>query len=692
MKQRLLYGAACVLLAICATVVIWFGSFRTDPASASQIFLYWAISSLVFILTVTLGFILFRTGVKLYVERQSNREGSRIKTKLVAGALALTFLPVTFLVLFSVNVLNYNLTRWFSKPGDEMRSGLVEVADSLHGETQGKADAQARWLAALPRVTEAVRNGRTDSTIVSICQDAKIQEAWVERADNLRVQICPARRATDGTVVSGVAMLADADGLPASRIIVNVVSPIDLALKEREIQQAVARFDEHARTRKDMRQFYLMLMVLITLFILFVATWIALFFSKQISVPISALLGAASEVRSGNLAYRIRVPANDELAALVRAFNEMTQDLESNQRELERRRRFTEAILENIPTGVVSVSSDGRILKRNRAFDAIFPLEGNVARIDDIFSPEEAAEIRYLMKRARRTGMASRQFEVRRDRQTVHLSVLVSALEENLASGFVMVIEDTSELLRAQKTVAWQEVARRVAHEIKNPLTPISLCAERLSRQIEKVTGPPDTMRIVRECSTTISQEVETVRSLVNEFSQYARFPVAQPVPSDLNELVQGALKVFEGRLDGIELYRNLGVALPTVNLDPEQFKRVIVNLVDNAAEAMQDSALKRIYVSTQLATPDSVELIISDTGRGISREDREKLFLPYFSTKGRGTGLGLALVAQILAEHKASIRVEDNVPAGARFVLEIPTALSTGVVVGDPRARETVG
>jgi PAS domain S-box-containing protein len=353
----------------------------------------------------------------------------------------------------------------------------------------------------------------------------------------------------------------------------------------------------------------------------------------------------------------------------------MTQDLESNGRELERRRRFTEAILENIPTGVISLASDGRILRTNRAVRAIFPrrAEDPAATLEHFFSREDAAEVRYLMKRARRTGLASRQFEITRENQTVPLSVLVSALEESRSSGFVMVIEDTSDLLRAQRAAAWGEVARRIAHEIKNPLTPISLCADRLARQLDRVSAPEEVKRILRDCAATISQEVESVRTLVDEFSQYSRFPVANPVLADLNDVVRNALAVFEGRLDGIEVYQGLA-ALPPVHLDPEHFKRVIVNLVDNAAEAMQDSALKRLYVSTQTAG-DSVELVVSDTGCGVSKDDREKLFLPYFSTKGRGTGLGLAIVAQIVADHKASIRVEDNVPAGARFVIEIPAA-----------------
>ena len=364
----------------------------------------------------------------------------------------------------------------------------------------------------------------------------------------------------------------------------------------------------------------------------------------------------------------------------MRSFNEMTRELESNSRELDARRRFTEAILESIPTGVISVSADGRIQRVNRALRHIFPEEqvNHATRLEDLFSREDSAEMRYLMKRARRTGMTSRQLEFRTQAQTRHVSVTVSALEEKLRSGFVIVVEDTSDLLRAQKAAAWNEVARRIAHEIKNPLTPIALSAERISRQLDRARVPADVARIMRECTETIATEVESVKNLVNEFSQFARFPAAQPVRCDLNEVVQSAVAVFADRLDGIELRTELAPDLPLVNVDKEQFKRVVVNLVDNAAEAMQDSLFKHLLITTRPGAADTVDLMVADTGCGVTSEDQEKLFLPYFSTKGRGTGLGLAIVNHILSDHNAHIRVEDNLPVGTRFTIEIPAALET--------------
>ncbi|MCX6621494.1 MAG: PAS domain S-box protein, partial [Acidobacteria bacterium] len=265
----------------------------------------------------------------------------------------------------------------------------------------------------------------------------------------------------------------------------------------------------------------------------------------------------------------------------------MTHDLEANSRELERRRRFAELLLESIPSGVISLASDGRIQRVNQALTKIFPgvPVAEAGRLEDLLSREDTAELRYLMKRARRTGVASRQMELKRGGRTFHLSVTVAALEETVTSGFVVVIEDTSELLRAQRAAAWHEVARRVAHEIKNPLTPISLCADRIARQLKRFHPPPETERILRECATTISKEVESVRTLVDEFSQFSRFPAAQKAPGDLNQIVEEAMAVFHGRLEGIEVRTDLAPSLPAVFVDREQMKRVVVNLVDNAAE-----------------------------------------------------------------------------------------------------------
>jgi two-component system nitrogen regulation sensor histidine kinase NtrY len=680
MRKRHLFGAGLVVLAILLTLVVWqvsftFGEF--GPTNTAETFLFWAVSTLIFLLTVTLGFMLFRETVKLYLERQRNREGSRIRSKLVFGALALSLLPVVFLVLFSYAVLNRNLDKWFSAPVEGMNIQLRDASVGLGEEVQARADALAHWLSVLPEV----RNGTAD--FAKLCRDNRIEELRIDTHEGNRI-LCASS--------AGAPLFSSRAELTGGTLVVRVRPHVDVLEKQQQIQANLNKYNQLSADRRSLRYLYLLFQVLIALFILFVATWIALLLAKQISVPISALLDAAGQVRKGNLAYRVNVPANDEMASLVRGFNEMVHGLEDNSRELESRRRFTEAILESIPTGVISLTSQGRIQRVNRALHGLFPREQveRATSLGDLFPPEHATELRYVMKRARRTGLAAIQMDLERPGQVLHLALTVSALpaHEPDAPGYVVVLEDTSEMLRAQKAEAWHEVARRIAHELKNPLTPIALSAERIARQLDRGAPTADSHRVLRECAATISREVESVKTLADEFSQFSRFPKAQMVPCDLNAVVRNGLDVFDGRLDGIEVRADLAPDLPRVNLDPDQFKRVVVNLVDNAAEAMRDAMVKRLIVVTRATSADSVELLIADTGCGISAGDKEKLFLPYFSTKGRGTGLGLAIVSHILSEHGGRIRVEDNRPSGTGFFVEVPvSALDTIPVEAEVRA-----
>jgi PAS domain S-box-containing protein len=676
LRKRIIYIGATLLLAVLVALVVWQSSFdfgTYGPSSPEQTYTVWAVSTLIFILTVTLGFMLVRNFVKLYIDRRSNHEGSRIRTKLVLGALALVFTPIMFLLFFSVGVLNINLRRWFTQPAERIKMNYIEIDRAIARENQSKAEALAMWAYGSPEVQHARQTLQGDMS--TICQQRGIAELRLEPDSGAVIWLC-------GPATSNG---ENPKEIRYGDLVLRTARVVDLADIQAKIAEAVKDYDQIATNRKALYYSYGQLLALITLFVLFFATWVALFMAKQISVPITALLGAAQDIRRGKLGTRVDVNAVDELASLVRAFNEMSMDLEANSRELENRRRFTEAILESIPTGVISLSADGRVQRVNRALKGLLGVEAvdRAQRLEDLFTPEDSAEIRYLMNRARRMNVAASQIEVRDEQHVLHLSVTVSALDDRVNSGFVLVIEDTSDMLRAQKAAAWHEIARRIAHEIKNPLTPIGLCAERIARQLDR--GPAaDKDRILRECSNIIVSEVQTVKTLVDEFSHFARLPAAQPIPSELNDVVENALSVFAGRLEGIDVRKELAPDLPQVNIDREQFKRMVVNLIDNAAEAMSDSLVKRLFIATSAIGRDFVELTIADTGCGITPDDKEKLFVPYFTRKPRGTGLGLAIVNHIVSEHGAQIRVENNYPTGARFIVEI------GALVPDIQVVET--
>jgi two-component system, NtrC family, nitrogen regulation sensor histidine kinase NtrY len=365
--------------------------------------------------------------------------------------------------------------------------------------------------------------------------------------------------------------------------------------------------------------------------------------------------------------------------------DEFTRNLQQAVQELERRRQLMETVMENIPAGVIYLDSSGRIQRTNKALERMFEVAAkDVASLEELVGGEAHRALQQLMRRALRMGVVTREMEMLVSDRVLHLAVTVSSLGPRRANtGYVLVFDDLTEVLRAQKSAAWQEVARRIAHEIKNPLTPIQLSAQRILHYLERnpaTKSDPATnselAKIAQECSRLIVREVGTLSGLVNEFSQFVRFPTAKLQPTDANTTVHEAVEVFSGRLDGIRLKTTLEANLPAIRADGPLLRSVIINLIDNAAEALEDANFREITVATQLRPEsDTIEIAVADTGHGISPEDKDKLFLPHFSTKDRGTGLGLAIAARIISEHGGSLRVEDNRPAGSRFLIELPVA-----------------
>ena len=416
------------------------------------------------------------------------------------------------------------------------------------------------------------------------------------------------------------------------------------------------------------------------------------------TVPIQALAEATREISRGNFDHQIEVQAQDELGTLVRSFNRMTEQLGEGRRQIneftqsleqaieerERRRKLMEAILENIPTGVVSLDASGNVSRVNTAVATILGDSARTAQtLPELVGDEASRAMLHMMRRSLRMGAASSEIEIATGGRLVRTAVTVTSLGPRRSNpGFIVVIDDLTDLLQAQKTAAWQEVAQRIAHEIKNPLTPIQLSAQRLLRYLDRAaTANPGIQRteferLSAECAGLIEREVQTLESLVDEFSQFARFPAARLAPADLNSIVESAMVLFQGRLDGIAVSTDLAESLPAVKADAELIRQVVANLIDNAAESMEGATVRRLRVSTRPESDgDAVVIEISDSGHGISPADKEKLFLPHFSTKGRGTGLGLAIASRIIAEHHGTIRVEDNSPVGARFLIRFPAA-----------------
>jgi two-component system nitrogen regulation sensor histidine kinase NtrY len=428
----------------------------------------------------------------------------------------------------------------------------------------------------------------------------------------------------------------------------------------------------------------------LTFLLIFAATWIAFYVARGLTAPIKALAEGADQIAAGNLGHRVEVLAEDELGLLVAAFNEMSARLESNSDELRERRRYIETVLETLPTGVISFDPDGRVTTINTAASRMLGAATDELSLDGLSAASDGLHgLERLVARAVRTGHASDQVIIKDlnghvlgEGRTV--AVTASALPGS--NGVVLVLEDLSELIIAQRSSAWQEVARRMAHEIKNPLTPIQLSAERIAKRfdhtghVDKAVGKRIDDKgplgdVVHESTATILREVSSLKSMVDEFSRFARLPDVELVPGDVGSVADEAVRSFEGRFKDVDLDLAAADKLPPVMLDIEQLKRVFVNLIENASEAFVPGQKDpRIAISIRHdPARDIVIAEVTDNGKGIPPSDLQKLFQPYFSTKGRGTGLGLAIVNRIIAEHHGKIHVSANQPQGAKFTVELP-------------------
>ena len=454
--------------------------------------------------------------------------------------------------------------------------------------------------------------------------------------------------------------------------------------------QAFESYNQLRVLTRPLTGVYLSFFLMVTLMILVGATWMGLYMAKRITRPVQLLAAAAREIGAGRLDQRVEPQSSDEFGSLVEAFNTMASELASSRRrvdrgtlelerkhlEVEGRRRYIETILERITTGVVSADASGAVTTINSAAARLLGLDASVIGqpVAAVFGRQDLQPIGRLLASAGRdkSDSGAHEVAVAREGQELHLAAAATPLvgESGASEGVVLVIDDVTPLIRAQKVAAWREVARRLAHEIKNPLTPIQLSAERLRRHF--ASAPPNAKALVEECTTTIVGEVESLKGLVDEFSQFARMPSPRTVPTDLGQLITDTLALYDGLFADVRIERRFAPDLPLVRLDVEQIRRVVINLVDNAIEAMARRG--EIVVETQHDPANHIaRVIVADDGPGIPPEERDKLFLPYYSTKRRGSGLGLAIVRRIIAEHGGSIDVGDNVPHGTRFTIELP-------------------
>ncbi len=728
-NPRLILGGIAILLALFAGLMMLAGgTSRFSPDFLSESVLY-ALSAADLTMLTALVFVLARNVIKLIVERRRALPFARFRAKLVLLLLGMTFIPAVLVLLVGSELMIQSVDRWFNAPMDDILNSANKIASDYYSERQFLvADQAARIARRLAAADLAGPEGTAIRDLVAAdVTRARLQVVAVYRvrpasapsrlepAVEVTAAALPpgySRPATDrlaaqallqgatarpvdapgssGDLLHAAAVIRSKDGKAAGVVVATDYLSGDLAARSRRMTQAFENYNQLRVLKRPLAGVYLSFFLMVTLLILVGSTWMGLYIAKRITRPVLLLAAAAREIGAGRLDQRIEPQSNDEFGALVDAFNAMASELAASRRkvdrstvelerkavEIEGRRRYIETILERITTGVVSVDATGVVTTINSAAARLLSLDRAIvgqslrAAFDRTDLQPLAA---LLMTGGRMRGEpAAQEISIPRAGQELHLAVVSTTLvgEAGAPEGVILVVDDVTPLIRAQKVAAWREVARRLAHEIKNPLTPIQLSAERLRRHFS--TAAPPARALVDECTTTIVGEVESLKGLVDEFSQFARMPAPKTMPTDLAQLITDTVALYNGLFTDVGIEQRFATALPLVRLDAEQIKRVMINLIDNAIEAMERCG--QILVETQLDPANSlVRVTVADDGPGIPVAERDKLFLPYYSTKRRGSGLGLAIVRRIIAEHGGSIDVGDNTPHGTRFTIELP-------------------
>ncbi|MEP6705976.1 MAG: ATP-binding protein [Pyrinomonadaceae bacterium] len=705
------------------------------PDTGSDTLLLYALSSLNFAAFIVFSFILLRSVLKLRRERRERQLGSKIKTRLLVYFIALTLLPITAMAAFSYLFLNRSLEKWFNNfPAEVVKEAREFQSEAVRNEIENSRSTASLLAVLIGDQPEELRQQTLDR-LVATGQVAAVEIVNADGVTRAKAQaalpatekeevdwlLTRARRAT----TDPTDRLADGRGFDlvsaplanTQRLLLVPANRGETGLDE-AITGSQTQYQHLFNRQRKVRLLGLSTLGLMTLMLLFASTWVAIHVARGIATPIKSLAEAANEVARGNLSHRVSTIADDELALLAESFNQMTSQLDDNRRHieagatqlreknlaLEERRNYIETVLDSLSTGVISLDETDRVTTINAAAVSMLQvtkLPDQGITLHEVISAEDHGLLGRLLRRARRMGRAAEQTELTRgvssDAGAIPVALTVTALHASSSKGrgVVLVIEDLSELLAAQRAAAWSEVARRMAHEIKNPLTPIQLSAERIAKNMNPAIGagegtpandhansPEERARVaavIEECTSTISREVAGLKAMVDEFSRFARLPHPRLEPGDLNEVIRQSVALYEDRTDGAKLQINLATALPPTVLDAEQMRRVFVNLIDNSLAALAGAGNGRqVTITTSHdATRETLLTEVCDTGEGIRPADLKRLFQPYFSTRERGTGLGLAIVQRIITEHGGRIRAEANQPQGAKFVIELPAVVS---------------
>ena len=707
-NELVIIGIISILIVIFTTIEMKFPQIGGKIPIANNIIIF-SLININIILILLLIFLVIRNLVKLIFERKRRVLGSKLTTKLVVAFISLSLAPTILLFFVAIGFITNSVDHWFRVQVEQSLQGSLEVAQTYYRDFANNTVSTAqqiskslskqgihRGLKEMGPLKEQLEVRRQEYHLSALrilmkgegntigVEDPMLKyisfhlpEDFLEAGFSGK-EVSRILSVGEGEMITGIAPILNS---PEGGEVMGIIAashfiPKSLTVKMREISQAFVEYKQLKILKKPIKFSYMMALLIVTLLIVFSATWFGFHLAKDITVPIKDLAEATHRIASGDLNFRIKMKAADEIGMLVQSFNQMTGDLQVSRSELEQRKKYMEIVLKNVTAGVISIDEKEIVTTINTSAEQMLEIKGEAVlekNFSEVLPKEYVGQLERLLDELKisRKDSIERQVIVNLEGKSLSLLINLTTLrdEEGKPLGVVAVFDDLTQLIKAQRMAAWREVARRIAHEIKNPLTPIQLSAQRLRKRYLEKLQPDGT--VFDECTQTIVKQVEELKEMVNEFSNFARMPASQPSPNYLNEIIQEALVLFQGIQKQVH-FEFVPTELPILNIDRDQMKRVMINLIKNSLAAIENEGKIKIQTSYDPRL-QTVRLEVSDDGWGIPDEDKGRLFEPYFSTKKSGTGLGLTIVNAIISDHNGYIRIRDNKPKGTTFLIELP-------------------
>ncbi|MBI5681828.1 MAG: HAMP domain-containing protein [Deltaproteobacteria bacterium] len=726
-RERYVIFAVICLMTVLTYAEVHISNINTRLPFANNILIF-SLINIQIIFLILLVFLVMRNFVKLAFERRSKVMGSKLSTKLIAAFLFLSIVPTLLLFFIAIGFINKSIESWFGIAIENSLHGSLEIAQGYYNNTSEQAVYFARQIGVkmnnglsvtsaewsdetMATLREYIEQKRAENNISAVDVYSSSGERLIysiassinttllpDIEKNLLMDVLNGRQTSfvqtldTGDIIRGIVpVYLNNSNNVIGAVAVTFYMPNHVLSRIKDISSTFESYKQLKVLKQPVKAIYFTTLLIVTLVIVVLSMWIGYYLAKQITIPIQKLAEATNAVAVGNLNYKIDVESRDEIGLLVKSFNKMIEDLNISQSkveeanldlkktniELEQRRKYMEIVLGNVAAGVISIDKSGRISTINKAAQDLLAI--NTANVigknyKEVLRSKDEEILKDMIRQMNDlgTGTIERQIKIDLNDKTLIVLVNLTMLKDDDGKyiGMVAVFDDLSQILKTQRMTAWKEVAQRIAHEIKNPLTPIQLSAQRLRKKYgDRFAGDG---RIFDECTGTIIHQVEELKTLVNEFSNFARMPAANPTSNNINQIVSEAAALYRTGNKHIEFREIISENIPVMEIDRDQMKRALINIMDNAVAAIEGEGT--ISVETKIDRLfKMVRIEVADTGCGIPAEDKAKLFEPYFSTKKTGTGLGLAIVNNIIADHNGFIRVKDNIPKGTRFIIELP-------------------